>query len=431
MTTYDVTIITVVRNDAKHIKATIQSALAQTGVKVQYLVLDGASTDGTQAAIEQQIKGCEQVYYRSASDRGMYDALNQGIALAEGEWISVLNSGDTYTSPTALHDLLAAALIDTDVLYGHSIEVHEEWNQEMRAEADTEQLRFAPTFRHGSALVRTSVHKLHLFDLTQHQHLGYALDWQMLHQLWTEGGRFQAVDSFVEAYRAEGMSNHPYRNLLYNYRITTQGSAQSVRPPLSKLAGIKALVKNTLYIALKDSAVYRYLRAMALYSLVNDLLPHIPFWSWRRFLLRRLGMQIGQGTQVMKRNYLINANLIQIGDYSHINTQCILDGRGGLTIGSSVSISHRVNLMTGSHDHRSKNFQGIFHPIVIEDYVWIGIGATVLQGVTIGRGAVISAGAVVTHDVEPYSIMAGIPAQKVGERPQNLDYRCRWDEPLT
>lgn len=429
--TYDVTIITVVRNDARHIADTIKSALAQTGVKVQYLVLDGASTDGTQTVIEQQIKGHESIYYRSAPDQGMYDALNQGIALAEGAWISILNSGDTYTSPTALQDLLKAARPDSDVIYGHSIEVHEEWNQEMRAEANTEQLCFAPTFRHGSALVRTSVHQKHLFDLAQRNRLGYALDWQMLHQLWLEGGRFQAVDCFVEAYRVEGMSNHPYRNLFYNYRIVTQSSPQAKRLPLGKMAGMKWLVKNALYITLKDSIIYRYLRAMALYSLVNDLLPHIPFWSWRRFCLRRLGMQIGQGTQIMKRNYMINANLIKVGDNSHINTQCILDGRGGLTIGSSVSISHRVNLMTGSHDHRSTNFQGIFHPIVIEDYVWIGIGATVLQGVTIGQGAVISAGAVVTHDVEPYAIMAGIPAKKVGERPRDLNYKCRWDEPLT
>lgn len=428
---YDVTIITVVRNDVKHIADTIRSALAQTGVKVQYLVLDGDSTDGTQAVIEQEIVGCEQVFYRSAPDQGMYDALNQGIALAEGEWISVLNSGDTYVSATALHDLLTAAKGDGDVLYGHSIEVHEEWNQEMRAERNTDMLRFAPTFRHGSALVRTDVHKQHLFDLNQREQLGYALDWQMLHQLWTEGVGFEPVDCFVEAYRAEGMSNHPYRNLLYNYRIVTQGAEQSARQPLSKLAGLKWLAKNALYIVLKDSVIYRYLRAMALYSMVNDLLPHIPFWSWRRFLLRRLGMQIGEGSQIMKRNYMINANLIKVGDHSHINTQCILDGRGGLTIGSSVSISHRVNLMTGSHDHRSANFQGVFHPIVIEDYVWIGIGATVLQGVTIGQGAVISAGAVVTHDVEPYAIMAGIPARKVGERPKNLDYKCRWDEPLT
>lgn len=429
--TYDVTVITVVRNDACHIAATMQSALAQTGVKVQYIVLDGDSTDETWTIIQQQLKERPDVLMRSAKDKGMYDALNQAIGMAEGEWISVLNSGDKFTSDTSLRDAIQSANADSDVIYGHSVELNDEWSREVRADANTERLRFAPTFRHGSALVRTRVHKTHPFDLEQSRHLGYALDWQMLHQLWLEGYRFQYVDLFVESYRAEGMSNHPYRNLLYNYRIVTQTVPEAKRPALGKLTAQKSLVRDLLYITLKDSILYRYLRAMALYSMVNDLLPHIPFWNCRRLLLRCVGMKIGKGTHIMKRNYMINANLISIGENSHINTQCILDGRGGLTIGSSVSVSHRVNLMTGSHDYRSENFQGIFHPIVIEDYVWIGIGATVLQGVTIGKGAVICAGAVVTKEVEPYAIMAGTPAKKIGTRPTNLQYKCVWDEPFT
>jgi len=426
-----VTVITVVRNDAQHIAATMESALAQQGVEVQYIVLDGASDDGTWSIISQRVAGLQNVIARSARDKGMYDALNQAIAMADGEWTSVLNSGDVYTKPTSLHETLELAPSEADVVFGHSIEVNEGWSREMRADGNTERLREAPTFRHGSSLVRTHIHKTHLFDLSQQKRLGYSLDWEMLHRLWIEGYRFEAVDTFVESYRAEGMSNHPYRNLLYNYRIVTQSSANAVRPALGKMAAMKGLVRNSLYILLKDSAIYRYLRAMTLYSLVNDFLPHLPFWSWRRFLLRRVGMKIGEGTQIMKRNYLINANLITVGNNSHINTQCILDGRGGLSIGNSVSISHRVNLMTGSHDYRSANFQGVFKPIEIEDYAWIGIGATILQGVKIGQGAVICAGAVVTRDVEPYAIMAGIPAKKIGSRPQNMTYKCHWDEPFT
>lgn len=426
-----VSVLTVVRNDAKHILQTLESALAQTGVEVQYIVLDGASDDGTWQIIEQRLTGISNCHFASAPDRGMYDALNKALTLAEGEWISVLNSGDTYVSPTALQEALAATDDHTDVVFGHSIEVNAEWNREVRASDDTNLLRLAPTFRHGSALVRAEVHKQHPFDLKQQKRLGYALDWEMLHRLWLEGYQFKCSDTFVEAYRAEGMSNHPYRNLLYNYRIITSTVPHAQRAACPKSVAWIGLAKNILYVGLKDSKLYLYLRAMALYSLVNDVLPHIPFWSWRRFVLRRLGMQIGEGTQVMKRNYMINANLIKIGSHSHINTQCILDGRGGLTIGNSVSISHRVNLMTGSHDHRSSNFQGIFKPISIEDYVWIGVGATVLQGITLGRGAVVCAGAVVTKDVEPYTIVAGVPAKKIGTRPENLDYECRWDEPLT
>ena len=417
-----VTIITVVRNDKQHIRETIVSALAQTGVEVQYLVLDGASTDGT-ADIIRSFEG-QLAFWHSSPDRGIYDAMNQAIKMADGEWISILNSGDTYVSSTSLADALAQTDSESSVIFGHSIEVNPEWNHEIRAIPDTSLLRFAPTFRHGSALIRSEVHKAHLFDLSQEKRLGYALDWEMLHQLWLEGYKFQMVDTFIEAYRAEGTSNHPYRNLLYNYRITSQGVS-------NKLPFIKYFIKNVAVVWLKNSCIYNFSRSLILEYMVNSIIPHIPFWSWRRCLLRLAGMKIGEGSFIMKRNYFMNANLISIGKHSHVNTQCILDGRGGITIGSSVSISHRVNIMTGSHDYKSTNFQGIFKPIVIEDYAWIGVGATILQGVTIGRGAVVCAGAVVTKNVPAYAVVAGVPAKTIGSRPKNLDYECKWDVPLT
>lgn len=417
-----VTIITVVRNDKQHIRETILSALAQTGVEVQYLVLDGVSTDGT-AEIIRSFEG-QLAYWHSLPDRGMYDAMNQAIKMADGEWISILNSGDTYVSNTSLANAIALADSESSVIFGHSIEVNPEWNHEIRALPDTSLLRFAPTFRHGSALIRSEVHKTHPFDLSQENRLGYALDWEMLHRLWQEGYMFQMVDTFIEAYRIEGTSNHPYRNLLYNYRITSQGAG-------NKLPFLKYLIKNVAIVWLKNSCIYNFSRSLILEYMVNSVIPHIPFWSWRRCYLRLVGMKIGEGSFIMKHNYFMNANLISIGKHSHINTQCILDGRGGITIGSSVSISHRVNIMTGSHDYKSSNFQGIFKPIVIEDYAWIGVGATILQGVTIGRGAVVCAGAVVTKDVPAYAVVAGVPAQTIGSRPEDLDYQCKWDVPLT
>ena len=58
----------------------------------------------------------------------------------------------------------------------------------------------------------------------------------------------------------------------------------------------------------------------------------------------------------------------------------------------------------------------------IGDWAWLSFRSTILPGVTIGEGAVVAAGAVVTRDVPPYAIVAGIPARVVGERPRELDY---------
>lgn len=122
---------------------------------------------------------------------------------------------------------------------------------------------------------------------------------------------------------------------------------------------------------------------------------------------------------------------ISIGNNSHINRGVILDGRGRLFIGDNVSISHNVSILTGSHNINSQKFSAVFLPIYINDYVWIGANATILQNVKIGKGAVICAGAIVTKDVESYSIVAGIPAKEIGKRNNHLNYKCRGFEPFT
>ena len=81
-------------------------------------------------------------------------------------------------------------------------------------------------------------------------------------------------------------------------------------------------------------------------------------------------------------------------------------------------ISHAVRLQTGSHNIFSNGFEAIYRPIRIGDYVWICEAALVVGGVTVGEGAVIMGGAVVTKDVEPWTIVAGVPARQVGSRPE-------------
>lgn len=163
----------------------------------------------------------------------------------------------------------------------------------------------------------------------------------------------------------------------------------------------------------------------------NDILPHIPFWSLRRFYLRIVGVKVGKGSFVMKKNYIFRPSNLKIGMFTHINRGCLLDARGGISIGNSVSISHNVNIVTGGHNYQSESFEGKFEPIIIEDYVWIGVGATILQGVRIGKGAVVCAGAVITKDVLEYDVVGGVPAHKIGTRNGNLNYKCKWEMPLT
>lgn len=142
-----------------------------------------------------------------------------------------------------------------------------------------------------------------------------------------------------------------------------------------------------------------------------------------------MGVKIGAGSSIHLSVYL-NRNQIIIGENSVINRRCYLDGRGGIIVADNVSVSPEVNLITASHDPNDPEFKYITGQITIEDFVWIGTRAIILPGVRIGKGAVIAAGAVVHKDVEPFTIVGGIPAKVIGTRSKELNYNCKWMPPF-
>jgi len=94
-----------------------------------------------------------------------------------------------------------------------------------------------------------------------------------------------------------------------------------------------------------------------------------------------------------------------------------LDGRLGLNIGNNVNIAGEVRIYTMEHDINSQTFGGSGGPVVIHDWAYIGTRVTILPGITIGEGAVVASGAVVTKDVAPWTMVGGIPAKFIRNRP--------------
>ena len=103
---------------------------------------------------------------------------------------------------------------------------------------------------------------------------------------------------------------------------------------------------------------------------------------------------------------------ISFGKNVFINAGCHFQDQGGITIGDGVLIGHNVVLATANHAlEPSKSRKLNYKPIKICDNVWIGSNAVILQGVTIGEWSAVAAGAVVTKDVEPFTVVGGIPAK--------------------
>jgi len=112
---------------------------------------------------------------------------------------------------------------------------------------------------------------------------------------------------------------------------------------------------------------------------------------------------------------------IELGADCSVNPFCVLYGHGGLKIGNGVRIATQVVIAPMNHIFKEKHIpiykQGIeARGIIIEDDIWIGANAIILDGVKIGKGSVIGAGSVVTEDVEPYSIVVGVPARIIRKR---------------
>lgn len=112
---------------------------------------------------------------------------------------------------------------------------------------------------------------------------------------------------------------------------------------------------------------------------------------------------------------------ISWGRGSFCGAFCVIGANDQIHIGEHVMIAHAVSIRDTDHAYSDTTIpmsqQGILTaPIVIEDDVWIGHGATILKGIRIGKGAIIAAGAVVTKDVPPYAIVGGVPAKLIRMR---------------
>jgi glycosyltransferase involved in cell wall biosynthesis len=109
-----ITVITVVLNGEKTLEETIKSVISQTYPNVEYIIIDGGSTDGTLGIIKKYEDYID--YWVSEPDKGIYDAMNKGVVISFGEWLNMLNSGDLYYNSIVIENIYTKE-IDTDV-YG-------------------------------------------------------------------------------------------------------------------------------------------------------------------------------------------------------------------------------------------------------------------------------------------------------------------------
>ena len=180
-----ISVITVVYNGLPHLWQAMQSVLNQSYYNVEYIIIDGGSTDGSLALIKKHESQID--YWLSEKDGGIYEAMNKGVALARGSYIGFKNADDWYTDDI-FAKLLPHFKAGHDVIYGDTYKV---WQAEpfkaSLVKSNHEGLTKGSCVDHRSAFIRAELHRKLLYD-TQYR---WAADYAFFLELFLNRKDFQ------------------------------------------------------------------------------------------------------------------------------------------------------------------------------------------------------------------------------------------------
>lgn len=138
----------------------------------------------------------------------------------------------------------------------------------------------------------------------------------------------------------------------------------------------------------------------------------MPYTDEYNDLVNQLFGEFGEGSRLMTPTTVVRGQNVKIGKRVVIMNNSLFMSAGGITIEDDVLVAANTQLISNNHDP-GEHMVITCKPVVLKRNCWIGAGATILPGVTVGENAIVGAGAVVTKDVEPNTVVGGIPAKLI------------------
>ena len=191
-----ISVITVCYNAKSNLEKTILSVLNQTYSNIEYIIIDGGSTDGTIDIIKRYDD--KITYWQSEPDNGIYDAMNKGADMATGEWINYMNAGDCFYSDTTLEDFFSCHISnDIGVCYGNTLQIYD-FGSGISQPKDFFNNSTMP-FIHQSAFVRTKLMRKYRFNLK----FKIVADFDFFFRLRNDKIMFQYIPITVSRYNGQ------------------------------------------------------------------------------------------------------------------------------------------------------------------------------------------------------------------------------------
>ena len=209
-----ITVITVAYNAVKDIENTILSVINQTYFNIEYIIIDGGSTDGTLDIIKKYQD--KITYWVSEPDKGIYDAMNKGALKATGMWLNFMNAGDIFYDEQVLEKVFKDNdWGDTDVIYGDVIIKYSK-KEKLKKVWSLTQLEKGMPFCHQSSFVRTTLQQQYLFN-TNYK---ICADYDFFYTLYKKKFYFKYTDILIAKFLNGGVSTDAIFNLLVeNWQI--------------------------------------------------------------------------------------------------------------------------------------------------------------------------------------------------------------------
>lgn len=193
-----ISVVTVSYNAVSTIEETICSVINQTYSNIEYIIIDGGSTDGTVDIIK---KYADKIaYWVSEPDKGIFNAMNKGVLNATGEWVIFINCGDKFYTSHVLKEIFYHKYKDdgTDVLYGNMI-LKYSFADFLSYPKDLSCFNTIFPFSHPASIVRVSILKKYLFN----EKYKLASDYDFFLKLYKAGYKFKYLNIIISVFEAE------------------------------------------------------------------------------------------------------------------------------------------------------------------------------------------------------------------------------------
>lgn len=211
-----ISVVTVSYNAVSTIEQTILSVINQTYPHIEYIIIDGGSTDGTVDVIKKYAD--KIVYWVSEPDKGIYDAMNKGVAVATGEWINFMNSGDCLYEKDTVEKILNknSTINNVSIIYGKTMKQFEKYCTIEIPPAISKIKKRLP-FCHQSSFIKLQLLQMHPYNTN------YKLvaDDEFFYSMYMNNVNFLFIDEIISKYDAySGVSSCNIKQALCeNYQI--------------------------------------------------------------------------------------------------------------------------------------------------------------------------------------------------------------------